>query len=198
MAVLLPTEDLENGCLAALVGQILSELVIGNAVANRLSEPWLVWELLIIASRTLTKRGAADDENASGQSSNGPPGTRSVFSVQALFWTILQWCFLATSFIRTAFAILMTSHSLPPRASRGVGHEVRRDKGAATSPASRSETDPQLSNTPVLAFRFWRALSNLAEVDARMPWLCGALSMLQWMAATGPGRIAAVDGKLDR
>ncbi|KXX76405.1 PXA domain protein 1 [Madurella mycetomatis] len=196
LAVLLPTEDLENGCLTALVGQILSELIIGNAVANRLSEPWLVWELLIIASRTLTKRGATD-ENASGQSSNGFPGTRSVFSVQALFWTLLQWCFLATSFIRTAFAILMTSHSLPSRASRGTGHEVRRDRGVPP-PANRSETDPQLSNTPVLAFRCWRALSNLAEVDARMPWLCGALSMLQWMATTGPGRIAAVDGKLDR
>ncbi|GAB1320530.1 PXA domain-containing protein [Madurella fahalii] len=197
LAVLLPTEDLENSCLTALVGQIFSELIIGNAVANRLSEPWLLWELLIIASRTLTRRRAAEDENTSGRAGSASPGTRSVFSVQALFWTILQWCFLATSFIRTTFAILAVSRSLPPRASRGVGHDVRRKEGT-TSPTSASKTDPQLSNTPVLAFGCWRAVSNLVEADARMPWLCGALSMLQWIAVTGPGQIAAADGKLDR
>jgi hypothetical protein len=35
-------------------------------------------------------------------------------------------------------------------------------------------------------------------MDKRMPWLYGALSMLQWITITGPGRIACFDGKLDR
>ena len=43
LAILLPTEDLENTCLTALVGEILSELVIGNLLANRISQPWLLW-----------------------------------------------------------------------------------------------------------------------------------------------------------
>ncbi|KAI0016692.1 PXA domain-containing protein [Xylariomycetidae sp. FL0641] len=48
LAVLLPTEDLENDCLTSLVGQILSEMIIGNLIVNKLSEPWLIWEMLII------------------------------------------------------------------------------------------------------------------------------------------------------
>ncbi|KAL2020248.1 hypothetical protein VTK56DRAFT_8572 [Thermocarpiscus australiensis] len=200
LAILLPTEDLGNGPLTALVGQILSELIIGNAVANRLSEPWLIWELLIIASRNLGRRGDAEDEKqASIASSEG----RRTFSVQALFWMILQWCFLATSFIRMAFTVLMASWSLPPRIAQGVGphkdaaqhHVAEQDLMRRTDSPS---ADPPSSKTPVLAFRCWSAISNLAEIDVRMPWLCGALSMLQWVAMMGPGRIAAVDGKLDR
>lgn len=35
-------------------------------------------------------------------------------------------------------------------------------------------------------------------MNMRMPWLSGTFSMLQWIALTGPGRIADVDSKLDR
>ena len=44
LAVLLPTEDLENSCLTALVGQIFSEMIIGNGIGGKASEPWLLWE----------------------------------------------------------------------------------------------------------------------------------------------------------
>ena len=201
LAILLPTEDLENGCLTTLVGQIFSELIIRNAVANRLSEPWLVWELLIIASRTAGRRKTAGADDCLRPSRNAPRNGRWGFSVQALFWTILQWCFLAVSFIRTAFTVLMMSGSLPRRtshsaSSKGIaGHETSQ---ASTRPTSSSKADPAPSKTPVVAFRCWSAASNLVEMDTRMPWLCGALSMLQWIAVMGPGRIAGVDGKLDR
>jgi hypothetical protein len=193
LAVLLPTEDLQNGCLTALVGQIFSELIIGNAVSNRLSEPWLIWELLIIVSRTGRGRSISEDGNLPGKSRNGLRGTRRALSLQAVFWTILQWCFLATSLVRTAFAILVMSRSLPPRVLRGAGFQKDKDQHEVGA-----KNDPQASNTPVLAFRLWCAISNLTEMDARMPWLCGALSMLQWIAMTGPGRIAAFNGRLDR
>lgn len=189
LAILLPTEDLENDCLTALVGQILSELIIGNAVANRLSEPWLIWELLILASKTAGRRDSAEDEEPSGQSGGASPAGHRIRSIQALFWTLLQWCFLVASFIRTAFAILVTSRSLPPRASHGAG--LRK------SVNSKHEMG-QASKTPVVTFRCWSAVSNLAEVHVRMPWLCGALSMLQWFGMAGPGRIAGPDGRLDR
>ncbi|KAK5048842.1 hypothetical protein LTR16_010999, partial [Cryomyces antarcticus] len=35
LAVLLPTEDLENGCLRTLVTEVLSEMVIGNGIAGK-------------------------------------------------------------------------------------------------------------------------------------------------------------------
>ena len=206
LAILLPTEDLENDCLTALVGQIFSELIIANAVANKLSEPWLIYEFLIIASRVILQRRRAGDEGGPGRSGTKVPSasdSRGILSVQALFWTMLQWCFLATSFLRTAFAILLTSRSVPHRASRGMGkHGDARDQKtgfAPVQPASpKLETEPEPVKTPVLAFRCWAAISNLIEMDARMPWLHGMLSLLQWLAMTGPGRIADVDGRLDR
>lgn len=203
LAILLPTEDLENSCLTALVGQIFSELILGNAVANRLSEPWLIWELLIISARTAGRQKAAEDEVRLAKQSNGSPGSRNVSSVQALFWTILQWCFLAVSFIRTAFAILLTSRSLPPRSSHhsaafSSGATRHETSGQSKGLARPSNADPNPAPTPVLTFRAWSAAANLVEMDVRMPWLSGALSMLQWIAVMGPGRIAGPDGKLDR
>jgi hypothetical protein len=201
LAILLPTEDLENGCLTTLVGQIFSELIIRNAVANRLSEPWLVWELLIIASRTAGRRKTTEVDDRVEPSGNAYRDGRRRFSVQALFWTIMQWCFLAVSFIRAAFAILVMSGSLPRRTSHSAGPKGVAGHGtsqASIRPTRSSKGDQAPSKTPVLAFRCWSAVSNLAEMDIRMPWLCGALSMLQWIAVTGPGQIAGVDGKLDR
>ncbi|KAL2259465.1 hypothetical protein VTK26DRAFT_6847 [Humicola hyalothermophila] len=198
LAILLPTEDLENGCLTTLVGQILSELIIGNAVANRLSEPWLIWELFIILSKTISRQTSPKaEEEPRGKPDSTSPAGRKGFSAQALFWTAVQWCFLAVSFIRVAFAILMVSGSLPPRTSGGTGNH-NETLGEVEKASSPSERDTQPSKTPLLAFRCWSAISNLIEMDMRMPWLSGALSMLQWVALTGPGQIARVDGKLDR
>lgn len=206
LAIMLPTEDLENGCLTALVGQILSELIIGNTVANRLSEPWLIWELLIIASRAVGQKSTTQNTGRLGKSSNRSSNTRGRrFSVYGLFWTSLQWCFLIVSFVRAAFAVVLTMGSLPPRSGRATSpkqDKISRDEtnqGPVMSTTGLADTDlPQPPATPVLAFRLWSAISNLAEMDVRMPWLCGASSMLQWIAVRGPGRIADVDGVLDR
>ncbi|KAH6636579.1 PXA domain-containing protein [Chaetomium tenue] len=202
LAILLPTEDLENGCLTVLVGQIFSELIIGNAVANRLSEPWLIWELLIIASRAAGRRNTAEDQDRPEQSSNRSSASKRRFSAHALFWAVLQWCFLGISFIRTALTILMTSSSLPPRASHGASlksttqHETGQGHTHLTSSFDADLHGPP--RMPLLAFRTWSAVSNLAEMDIRMPWLRGVLSLLQWIAIMGPGRIAGVNGVLDR
>ncbi|KAK4227713.1 PXA domain-containing protein [Podospora fimiseda] len=200
LAILLPTEDLENGCLTALVGQIFSELIIGNSVANKLSEPWLIYELFIIISRIIgqRKQPVQRDENASGRPNKDPTGARSSSSIQDWFWRFIHWIFLATSFIRLAFSALMTSRSLPSRTSRGISVLRKNEKDATHHQEVELEPSSESSKTPVLAFRIWSAISNLIEMDTRMPWLCGALSMLQWVSMTGPGQIAAVDGRLDR
>ncbi|KAK4147048.1 PXA domain-containing protein [Dichotomopilus funicola] len=205
LAIMLPTEDVENGCLTALVGQILSELIIGNTVANRLSEPWLIWELLIIASRAVGQKNTTKNTGRLGKSSTGSSNARWRFSVYGLFWTSLQWCFLIVSFVRAAFAVVLTIGSLPPRSGRATSpkqDKISRDginQGPIMPTTGFADTDlPQPPATPVLAFRLWSAISNLAEMDVRMPWLCGASSMLQWIAVRGPGRIADVNGVLDR
>ncbi|KAK3375161.1 PXA domain-containing protein [Podospora didyma] len=210
LALLLPTEDLENGCLTALVGQIFSELIIGNVVVNKLSAPWLIWEMLIIVSNAIARRRGAGIEASKGR--GGPSeGRRSTFSIQSLFWTILQWCFLATSFFRTIFAILVASRTVPPRISRsgsGSGsigaheeddaahHRLGTDEHMQAANPLRTGSEPL--RVPVVTFRSWTAVSNLIELDVRMPWLYGTLSILQWIAMTGPGRVANVDGMIDR
>ncbi|RYZ32624.1 MAG: hypothetical protein EOP01_00570, partial [Propionibacteriaceae bacterium] len=40
LAVLLPTEDLENGCLRALVAEIFAEMILGNGISGKACESW--------------------------------------------------------------------------------------------------------------------------------------------------------------
>ncbi|OIW34087.1 PXA domain-containing protein, partial [Coniochaeta ligniaria NRRL 30616] len=184
LALLLPTEDLENDCLTALVGQIFSELIIGNVVANRLAEPWLIWEGLIILSGLIRRRADDPSAQSSTRSSTNiqPTSAKRSFSIHGLFLTLLQWCFLAANLIRFTVTAVVSSRSIPPR----------------IHPAGLLDTHAEPVKVPVLAFRIWPASSNLIEMNLRMPWLGGTLSFLQWIAMTGPGQIADVDGVLDR
>lgn len=212
LAILLPTEDLENGCLTALVGQILSELIIGNNVANKLSEPWLILELLLVVTRVIERRNssqAGEDGQSKAVSGAGkieicdPAGSCKALSAQAILWAIVHWCFLAISFARMILTILIASRSLPPRTSRGL-HD--HDDGASrhkTGLAPGQDAKPFATTsgpvvTPVLAFRCWPAISNLIEMDVRMPWLYGTLAMMQWITTRRPGRMAGTDGVIDR
>jgi len=52
LAILLPTEDLESGCERTLLREILSSLVFGN-VLDKLSEPFMIYELIATAVRQL-------------------------------------------------------------------------------------------------------------------------------------------------
>jgi len=205
LAILLPTEDLENGCLTALVGEILSELIVGNVVANKLCEPWFILELVCIASGVVTgRRGKANGGHPGSESSKAPSVGPRAFSVQAIFWTVMQWVFVAVSALRIAFAVLAASSSLPsrvpsvgddgPHHTQRIGPKNQQQQRARPVPASSAAS----AKTPVLAFRTWSAISNLLEMKARMPWLCGALSMAQWVTIARPGRMGGVDGWIDR
>ncbi len=203
LALLLPTEDLENDCLTALVGQIFSELIIGNVVANRLAEPWLIWEGLIILSGLIRRRAGDPSAQSSPRPSPNiqPTNAKRSFSIHGLFLTLLQWCFLAANLIRLTVTTVVSSRSIPPRTRYGShADEMTRQKTGSltTDPAGLLDTHVEPVKVPVLAFRIWSAISNLIEMDQRMPWLGGTLSFLQWIAMTGPGRIADVDGVLDR
>lgn len=181
LAVLLPTEDLDNDCLTALVGQIFSELMIGNVVANKLAEPWMVWECLIILARILKPKIT----RAKGWSTGGSS------SVQTMFWRLVHWCFATMAFFRFVATTVMLTWSLPSR-------NKTRGKAEGAADAGPGHSDTCNNKIPVLAFQCWPVFAKLVELDVRMPWLCGAASMLQWLAMVGPGRIATVNGVLDR
>lgn len=214
LAILLPTEDLENECLTALVGQLFSELVIGNLIVNKLSEPWLILEGLIMLTRVARTKNSikASELGNVGPSLNQKAGfskaplttsTHSLY-IQGAFWSLIQWGFILVNSIRLLFSTIMLSRSLPPRSiptfiHRGnpVSHDDHDDRDEAYS-STTTEIHPQPVKVPIAEFKLWSCVANLLEMDARMPWMSGALSMAQWGAIRGPGRLAGSDGMIDR
>ncbi len=200
LAVLLPTEDLENQCLTALVGQIFSELIIGGVIARKASEPWMIWEGLIILTRVIRQKTttestpAGDSQGTDRKLSTGHQ--RHGFSVHGLLSVLLHVAFAAFAFLRFAVATIAASRALPLRRDGMIHHkEGYEPLGPPPTHTTSAEPPPK---TPVVAFKLWPALSNLIEMNSRMPWACGVLSMLQWIAMTGPGQVAGTDGVVDR
>ncbi|KAF4416850.1 hypothetical protein CFRS1_v003840 [Colletotrichum fructicola] len=93
------------------------------------------------------------------------------------------------------------SSSLPPRADVAYDekHELTGQLSDSKTPDALTGLDEaQPVKTPIFAFKLWTCISDLIELDARMPWLSGTLSMLQLGAMKGPGRVAALNGPMDR
>lgn len=189
LSILLPTEDLENPCLTALVEQIFSELIVGNVIVNKAAQPWLLFEGICIIARVLQqkKKGKAVDGEALSVSGTN----RRQWSVHGLFVSIITWVMMLITSLRSCFATLVASSSLPSRRGRtdGAGGEIWNK-----TPAGKAVREP----VPVLEFRLWTCLGNVSELGLRMPWLSGLLSLLKHGAVYGPGLIADVDGPLDR
>jgi len=104
-------------------------------------------------------------------------------SISGLFWVVVQYAFFAFTAARIVALALASSPSLPSRSK--------------TWPVA-SKADGQARNLrprPVVSFGVWRACSRLIDLDLRMPWLAGLLSLLHRAVVAGPGR---VDGGLDR
>ncbi|KAI1335486.1 PXA domain-containing protein [Xylariaceae sp. FL0016] len=208
LAVLLPTEDLENECLTSLVGQILSELIIGNLVVNKLSEPWLLYEIMIIITRKVSEKDQAHTNGGSAERSAVPDPKFSIGhiskrtgSLHQMFWAVLQWVFLAATSIRVMINALVLSRSLPPRSTSVFASsadstiDLTSEKSHHSSPAVKASPPVRV---PIADFHIWSFIGNLLEMDRRMPWLCGALTMMQWGAMRGPGMVAGFNGVFDR
>ena len=266
LAVLLPTEDLENGCLRALVGEILSELILRAALSDRLSEGWMLWEILsrvlemtrsrMTASASTssvssigsttgfdheqghgTRNKSSDATRSSTSSNSSSPGRLEQFgllaaavhdhaaksgigrgpgsaesrpsrSASTLFWTSVHYGFLAFTAARGMLLLLIalaSSYTLPPRSKTWPVAATASVTLSTTQPgrqASGSNFNRGMSHShtpgrvrPLVSVAVWRAGSRLIELDLRMPWLAGLLSLLHRAVVGGPGR---VDGGLDR
>lgn len=200
LAILLPTEDLENPCLTALVGQIFSELIIGNVIANKASQPWLLYEAICIGERVLREK----KDSAAAKPSSGTPALGSLNlhskqgsrrSIQGFFVSIIQLVLVFVSSVRYIFNLVTMSSSLPARAT--IGTDATLDVTIAKDGRRRG---PQHAPTkvPVLSFKAWSTAATLVELRSRKPWLSGFLSLLRLGAIHGPGGVAGLDSVLDR
>ncbi|EFX00238.1 pxa domain containing protein [Grosmannia clavigera kw1407] len=224
LAVLLPTEDLENECLTSLLSQILSELLLGNVLAGRVAEPWMMWEIVGMLARLLREKIDGENNNTLPNSTTKlpqklrspsltPPPTPSPSSFSALsssislrfssfsstitplFWSALRIGFALYASLRFLVASISLARSLPPRQLQFSDQSMPAKNSSL--PVAHSAAHLLPSPPPVLAYSLWPAVANLVEFNVRMPWLSGCLSMVQWLALTGPGRIGAFDGPLD-
>ncbi|KAF2275829.1 uncharacterized protein EI97DRAFT_450650 [Westerdykella ornata] len=199
LAVLLPTEDLENGCLRALVVEIFAEMILGNGISGKACEGWLLWEGITKVAEVLQPPPEGQEKEELPQNSldrygllSAPvpdpadprPSSRKemqhgITSVVPtdVFWTILQYAILAFTWFRTVVLAAVRSSALPVRSSPGIGIAAKR---------------------PMLSMRLWSCVSQLVELERRMPWLSGFASLLHWLALAGPGRVGGIDGVLDR
>lgn len=219
LAVLLPTEDLENDCLTAIVGQIFSEMIIGGGIGGKASEPWMIWEGITKISEVLqaqlpkskaqvrVERSNSDVVHSMSKEMTGrnTKGWRIQRSLQNSFWLVLQYCFLAFSAVRFLVITLATSSSLPSRIppTMKVTSSLAMLKDHMEPPELTNAGDiwngrTERTKQPIVMMKIWSCAANLLDLDARMPWLSATFSFLQHVALTGPGTLGNTDGMIDK
>jgi hypothetical protein len=230
--VLLPTEDLENGCLRALVAEIFAEMILGNGISGKACEGWLLWEGITRIAEVLQHPGAKEEEPQSYDDSPEQPLSRlerygllaepvaeqdgsshmlldntkryqhAPMTANAVFWMIIQYIFLAGTALRAAIGLIATSMSLPLRSAIATGGQsaIEADHLTPLAEESGNRAERQLltSKRPIVSMKLWSFASQLVELDTRMPWLSGFISMLRWGVLAGPGRLGNINGVLDR
>lgn len=203
LAVLLPTEDLENACLRTLVGDVLADLLMGNEVSRRVCEGWFIWESISKLLDTVEQKGPETNKEAGQQDrlktfglltkeeprGHVPPKSQS--RVAAWIWMFLHGAYLtyvAFRFIASGLLHVTSSQSSrsTPAGPISYGSEAPKSAGNVTG------------KRPVLDYRLYSMISQLIDVPRRMPWLTGMLALMQYMILAGPGRVGDTGSVLDR
>jgi hypothetical protein len=220
LAVLLPTEDLENGCLRALVAEIFSDMILAKGVSGKACEPWLLWDAITtviealqpktlkvvevptIAATRLEQFGllsqSREFRQGQEQSQRGNlsrPGSAASQSISGGFWTIVSFVFLAFTAVRTLIYTVATSSSLPSRSKTWLVTQPPTQTEAVDAPSDSLLSDAQ---RPILSMSAWAMAGRILDLDIRMPWLSGLFSLSHHIAMCGPGMVADTDGVLDR
>lgn len=188
LALLLPTEDLENGCLRTLLGDILGEMILGNWIGQSACEGRVWWEGIAKLAQTIREWMIREQPTRSPSLPALSPPSIADFTtawmsqqLSTLLWQLIYYAFLILTVLRSTLIALFTSSSLPKRSS------------------SSSRTKPKsLPKRPILNMRIWSLTSNLLDLPTRMPWLEGLLQLFRHGFITGPGRMGDTDGVLDR
>lgn len=213
LAVLLPTEDLENSSLRTLVGDILSDLILGNQVSGRMCEGVFLWE--VITKLATVARQRKDGINKATSTNDTPPSRLERFGLlgqddstthqpsQSQFtiwiWNILQSIYLGYVALRFIATGLFRVASNPgPRPSHGASISFPAATPGPKKEGVESSSYGITGKRPVVDYRLFSMASTLLDISQRMPWLSGLVSLSQHLILAGPGRVGDTDGVLDR
>ncbi len=229
LAVLLPTEDLKNACLRALVTEILAEMILGNGIAGKACEGWLLWECITRISEILQTKDIEEDQvqpkahdrdqpftrlerfGLLGSSTDDTLGSAQVLvanqrrhettglSISGFCWLVIQYAFLACTAARAVILTLATASALPLRSTiceESPGDGL--DQWHVPQGDTASSRHLLGSKRPIMSMKLWSCMAQLIELEVRMPWLSGFVSMFHRRALASPGRVGATDGVLDR
>ncbi|KAG8534192.1 uncharacterized protein KY384_001036 [Bacidia gigantensis] len=206
LAILLPTEDLENACLRTLVADVIAEPILGISIGGKVCESWLIWSSvtkLVDTVKGKAKAAATDggidvdtrsrlqkfgllsekEEKTARSSEDG----RSWFSChfwRVLFWRILQYIYLAVFVTRSIVAGLWAASSEPPRSST----LPKSPRSASRSPHGMS-FQTHVEPRPILRLAIFPLLSTIVDLPHRMPWLAGGLALLRHHLSLGSLRV---------
>ena len=219
LAVLLPTEDLDNMSLRTLVGDLIADFILGQAISCKACEGWFMHQAITkvveVVKAYAEPRGIGEEAGKDSRSRLEKYGllparvdvkvsdssTTRQSRLTALFWTVLQYAYLATVLIR--FVIVGLSHArfLPPRScvaeSLAPLSPTRRWPAASalSSPSLKAHTN---AARPLLTYRVFGLCSTLMDLSIRKPWLVGGLSLCQLLITDGPGGLGSTDSLLDK
>ena len=210
LAVLLPTEDLENPCLRTLVTDVIAETILGNSVGGKVCEGWFIWESLtklVEAVRAKAEPRATGEQIEvdtrsrlekfgllADKSTEKAPSTtleRSIFS--SVFWRVLQYTYLTFLAVRFVIIGFATAYSTPLRSA------------TTSKSGSTGEKSPMITKAdsvrkirPILSFKLLSLCSILLDLPQRMPWLSGSLALLRHHLTGRVLRVGATDGIIDQ
>lgn len=218
LAVLLPTEDLQNACLRTLVCDIIADLILGQGIGEKACEGWFLHETVakiveVIKSRIepkakveqihhdttshLEKFGLLSQK---GEDSSPHLSKNNQSLIWALFWQVLQYIYLFFLLARFIVVGLLRARSQQSRwqSSRSVPPSPIAKKSSSPSTPQSWSTLPSPPQRPILEYRLFSLISTLLDMSTRMPWLVGLLSLCKHAMLTGSGRVGATDSLLDR
>ncbi|OJD15281.1 hypothetical protein AJ78_04466 [Emergomyces pasteurianus Ep9510] len=218
LAVLLPTEDLENVCLRTLVGDILADMILGELVSDKASEGAFVWEILTrlitAINQNSRKHETADHIQTNVQKSRlerfgllGPtdgsyPSDSSganQLNLSMLLWRMLQYCCLTFVTIRFVLVgLFRVASSSLPESSHGLPSASPQSSLINPACVPKSLSNSGSVRRPVLQYRIFGMVSQLINVSERMPWLGGILALVQHAMVEGPGRFGDTGAIVDR
>lgn len=228
MVLLLPAEDLKNGCLRSLVAEILAEMILGNGISGKACEGWTLWEGITKIAEILQTDGVKEMEPQSadvspeqsltrlerygllslpGDGGNEPErplvdsechhGATGMI-VSGVFWVVLQYVLLVFTAVRAVVLVVAAPSSLPSRVTINEQSSEPTHQSQIPQADALGSRRPLGVKRPVVSMKLWSCAAQLVELNLRMPWLLGFISMLHWGILVGPGKVGDTDGVLDR